>query len=165
MSWRDLGGTCGNDRYRSPAPVLTGAVVHDLQGNPCGPWDVLIDTGADMTIIPQTVPPFLGIWVTSSPPPSLPRRNMRLTGAADENSPVVHFLEEFTIHHVQLSHPDFGIIGPIETACMERESILLGRDCLKWLLLKYDGKNGRFHISRRRWRLLWPFKNRRFRFA
>jgi hypothetical protein len=85
--------------------------------NPCPAWPLLVDTGADLTVIPTTATAFLNIKVARAP-----QANIKfVTQQVALSCPWVY---------VKIAHPDFGCIGPIRAACMDRSSILLGRDCL-----------------------------------
>jgi len=128
--------TCAQDEYKSPAATLEDASIISLLGVECPGFSVLIDTGADVSVIPGTAGAVLGINVAAAP-----RRNLILGGHTTVNWPCIY---------VKIRHADFGTSEIIRASCTDRDSIVLGRDALKGLLLLFDGAKSRFRL-RKRW--------------
>lgn len=111
--------------------------MHSLDLKCCSPgWPTIIDTGADLTVVPTAVAAHLQINVAKQE-----RTKLKFAGRAPDFVPVL-FLE--------IEHPDFGRLQPVKAAFMDRNTILLGRDCLKQFLFMLHGPKGQFIVHQNR---------------
>jgi aspartyl protease len=122
-----------------PAPIISDVCVQDLRGfHVCPGWSGVIDCGSDRTIIPTRAAAYLDINIAA---PNVPQNTVTLTGSAAETCPVVY---------VQISHHDFGMLEPVKVAFMDRDTILLGRDCLAQFVFTFHGPKKHFVIHQDR---------------
>lgn len=158
MTWRPLSSY--DYPCNCPAPVIKDVYVQDLDGSHCYPGlSAVIDCGSDRTIIPSSAAAYLGINVGAK---NLERKPLTITGSDPVTCPLVY---------VQISHHDFGLLEPVKVGFMEkRDTILLGRDCLKQFVFTFHGPKGHFLIHQDRksmtflgLMLLPPFLRRRIR--
>jgi hypothetical protein len=125
--------------------VLTGATVHkavvdgSLWPRRSLEWPLLIDTGAEISIIPAFAATSLGVDLQSAGPVSLVLGDTKTVVECD------------TVYAC-IAQRDFGFINPVKVACMERKNIVLGRDALNSLLFVYDGRSSRFKLRKRKLR-------------
>jgi predicted aspartyl protease len=90
-----------------------------------------IDTGADKTIIPDTLAEKLGLN---------PARPVRLRGFRDVAA------RKTPAFYANISIAGFNL-EYMEVASVQRENVLIGRDILNELKILLDGKNLNFEIS------------------
>jgi predicted aspartyl protease len=114
---------------KPPAPVATVRIIHPVTGVESQDFAGKLDTGADMTVIPETLarqlalPPLGRIWARGFDGPGGP-----------------HF-----VYYVRFVVQ--GCLLP-RVRCMsaQREDALLGRDVLNQFIITLDGKRLAFEI-------------------
>jgi hypothetical protein len=115
------------------APILKEVIAYSLDGKKCSPgWPAIIDSGSDLTLVPPAVAVHLEANVGK-----LKREGFKLDGQSHSGP----------AFYLQISHPDFGLLAPIEAAIMDRKTILFGRDCLRQILFTFHGPDNRFIIQ------------------
>lgn len=136
MKWRTIRRNYASKDILFFPPQLERGEVWDVLNNRCPGWDVIIDTGTPRTIVPLSAAAFLRINVAT-----VPTVDLTLPDNSTLSCPALF---------VKLFHTDFGTVGPVKAAFMNRDNVLLGRDCLCRLLLTYDGEKERFLIRKRK---------------
>lgn len=137
MKWRPL----SNQGYpcNHPAPILYNVTINALDEIHLSPgWPSVIDSGSDRTIIPSASLAYLKYHFAAD---RADHATFTITGSKPIKSSLVW---------VQLSHEDFGRLNTTQVGHMDRDTILLGRDCLKQLLFTYHGPERHFIIHQNR---------------
>ena len=119
-----------DSRYSPPAPILPVQVSSPVSSSSVT-LDPLVDTGADMTVVPLSMVRNLGL-------PRLYFTRSRGFGGAIEHDPV--FSAVVTVESLDSQ--------PIRTVSWEEEYVLLGRDVLSHWQVHLDGPGQTLTISR-----------------
>lgn len=136
----DLLRTYGGFTCENPAIVIQNVIVGDLIGNVFpDPLDALIDTGADMTVVPMRICTDLQLNILDRP---------RVRGFDEQ-------VKRCPIYWICLKIEGFGDIA-LKAFGVQRKSILLGRDFLKSMLLVMDSRALKYGVGAgKQWKTLW----------
>ena len=116
-------------RFRPPAPAFYATV--SFQGN-LTTLPALIDTGADLTVIPHSVALLLG----------LPKVSERSVGTASGDT------EELRpVFKADISFLDFTFANHPMVSLNRKRYMLIGRDILNLYKATFDGSNLQFNIE------------------
>ena len=119
----------------TPFPGLPIVIINRKTGSQTGVFDVMIDTGADATLVPVQVLRSIGA--------TMPRRTARLRSLWGEYRQVQVILVDMDIAGERLA--------AVEVVADDRgEDILLGRNVLNKLILLLDGPNKQTDLLKRR---------------
>lgn len=134
MISHSLSKQCGSSRYNISAPVIRNVLVSDLAGNRHPePWEGLIDTGADRSVIPITICQQL----------QLGARDLRRPRGFDPHAPT----RELPRYYVRLNVKKLGEFTLLVYG-IARSNILLGRDFLSELVFLFDSSNEHYTLGR-----------------
>lgn len=113
-----------------PGPVATVRLIHPATGAESHDFAGKLDTGADMTVIPEdlatqlALPPWGQIWAKGFDGPYAP-----------------HF-----VYYVRFVVQGY-LIPPVRCMSAHRNDALLGRDVLNQFIITLDGKKLTFEIA------------------
>ncbi|MEK7441193.1 MAG: retroviral-like aspartic protease family protein [Chloroflexota bacterium] len=111
------------DQKIDPAAPFLPARLGNLESPPrYGDFRAKVDTGADMTVIPEAAVKALNLTVTD-----------RLEVAGFDNRPTI-----VDVYALQIELPN-GKRGKLKAFAFDEEYVLLGRDAINHLRLLFDG--------------------------
>lgn len=128
---------CGNERYRTFAPVIRDIIVRDLDGRtgplPC---DGLVDTGADGNFLAPEFLTFLNLRPISKRGILFPNKNIPR--------------QEGAMYVVKLNIPGIGAVtaNVVSLAGLDHKSMILGREALESLLFVLDERSDKWAMGR-----------------
>jgi predicted aspartyl protease len=110
--------------FTPPAPVADVEIAHPTTGLSSGGLRGKLDSGADVTVIPERIVPLLGLT---------PRGRIWTRGNDGTYS-------QRWIYYVRLIVEGFSL-SSVRCIAADRNNVLLGRNVLNRFIIRLDGKN------------------------
>jgi predicted aspartyl protease len=116
--------------FSPPAPIANVAITHPVTGSSSGSLPGKLDTGADITVIPEILVSKLGLSL-----------NAYLWARSYDGT-----FSHRPVYYVRLSIEGNELLA-VRCIAADRQNVLVGRNVLNRFLITLDGKNLRFNLE------------------